>query len=59
MAEFKLENYGRALRDVEKSLVLMPGNAKAHYRYAMLNTTAKGKTALISTFAAVVSTLSF
>lgn len=33
MAEFKLENYGRALQDVEKSLSVMPGNVKAHYRY--------------------------
>lgn len=34
MAEFKLGNFGRALGDLEKSLSLMPGNAKAHYRYA-------------------------
>lgn len=33
MAEFKLENYGRALQDVEESLSVMPGNVKAHYRY--------------------------
>lgn len=32
MAEFKLENYGRALRDVERSLALDPGNVKARYR---------------------------
>ncbi|CDF33459.1 unnamed protein product [Chondrus crispus] len=32
MAEFKLGNFGRALGDLEKSLSLMPGNAKAHYR---------------------------
>lgn len=43
MAEFQLENYGRALQDVEKSLNLMPGNVKAHYRYAMLNITMKGQ----------------
>lgn len=33
MAEFKLQNYGRALQDVEKSLTVLPGNVKAHYRY--------------------------
>lgn len=36
MAEFKLENFGRALQDVEQSLSLCPGNAKAHYRYGKL-----------------------
>lgn len=35
VVEFKLENYGRALQDVEKSLSLSPGNIKAHYRYAI------------------------
>ncbi|KAI0567202.1 hypothetical protein FGB62_4g269 [Gracilaria domingensis] len=32
MAEFKLANYGRSLRDAETCLRLTPGNLKAHYR---------------------------
>lgn len=33
MAEYKLGNCGRALKDVEQCLRLTPGNVKAHYRY--------------------------
>ncbi|CAN8075661.1 unnamed protein product [Agarophyton chilense] len=32
MAEFKLGNYGRSLKDAERSLELTPRNIKAHYR---------------------------
>lgn len=32
MAEFKLQNYGKSLQDVERSLSVLPGNVKAHYR---------------------------
>jgi len=33
VAEYKLSNFGRALADAEQSLRILPGNAKAHYRY--------------------------
>eukprot|EP00177_Eucheuma_denticulatum_P000315 GFKZ01000540.1.p1 GENE.GFKZ01000540.1~~GFKZ01000540.1.p1 ORF type:complete len:378 (+),score=44.68 GFKZ01000540.1:123-1256(+) len=32
MAEFKLQNYGKSLQDVNRSLSVLPRNVKAHYR---------------------------